>query len=604
MSPKRVACMRKLVVTLAVLFGALFSFARADATTIIRLHAGSVQFFYDRFLLEADGNVHVTTSDGMTMSGDSFSMDLKLNRFVLAGHVHVQDPSGSQDGAALADFLDFDRIYFVPIVQAQGPTGLPDRWTFLSGDFAHPQKGREMPGDTFFFPDLGNDKPYIKTDSAVIGTRSFVRFSGNRLDLANGLGAYVPTPTYYINFSNDQHLNENSLAGANFDATWQFAGGANTISALHFRYDPVNKTYLAFEQHVSGKKAYAVFSLNPITRPSKFWNLILSDKPSEKFQVKTFTQLHTFQYGLSRPDESGQFTNVQATQALAHSYLQLNSQFVNYTMLPYTVFGYEGHGVVLFHPFSLNLLSQTFTHRIGKLPLFESMQYGFGYRYNSYGLQSLGGVTYKQIWQHNVGLQMFVPGVKIGNSPFRNKNYYFNATFLKNREWNSSGHYTDLADTKASLSRAFDNHFSAFLNYEVANVGDYYGALQSRVYPSYVPIVGGVKYPSYAAFRGLATFRTLALDINYANLGNFTASLLARKHDDFPKPIPGFFVTPPLNVIGEQQAPYYFGRPPYDVTADVRMRINQHMTVDVARTYYFNFGNQRWSPEFVLQVQQ
>jgi hypothetical protein len=612
MSPKRVACMRKLVVILAVLFGALFTFARADATTIIRLHAGSVQFYYDRFLLEADGNVHVTTSDGMTMSGDSFSMDLKLNRFVLAGHVHVQDPSGSQDGAALADFLDFDRIYFVPIVgntdtlrQAQGDTGLPDRWTFLNGDFAHPQKGREMPGDTFFFPDLSNEKPYIKTDSAVVGARSYIRFAGNKIDLANGLGMYVPTPSYYVNFSNDQHLGDNSLAGADWDATWELAGNANAISALHFRYDPTNKTYLSFEQHLSGKKAYAVFSVNPMTRPSKFWNMILSDKPSDRFQVRTFTQLHTFQNWLQRPDESGQFSIIQAVEAMPHSFLQLSTQFTNFSLLPPTPLGYEGHGVVPKHPTQMDLSAVSSTHRIGRLPLYESMQYGFGFTHDAYPLQRLGGVNYDTIWSHNLGVQMYVPSVKLGSSPLEIKNYYLNATFQKSRQWNSTPHYIDRTQTDVSVSKMFDRHFLSFLQYEVLNLGDIYsGDLQSKVYPSFVPVVNGVKYPGYAAFRGLSTLHTLSLDLTYSNGGNFMASLLARKHNDFPNAVPGLFPVPPLNVIGQQIQPYYFGQPPYDITADFRARINDHMSVDIARSYYFNFGNQRWSPGFVIQVQQ
>ena len=575
-------------------------------SVLLHVNGDNVQFFYDRFLLEADGNVHVTTSDGMTMTGDSFSMDLKLNRFVLAGHVHVQDRAGAQDGAALADFLDFNRIYFVPILrQAQddktaarddGPS--PDRWTFIDGDFAHPAKGREMPGDTFFFPDTGGAKPFIMTDSATVGSRSFVRFGGNHLDVANGLGAYVPTPSYYVNFSDDQHLGDNSLAGASFDATDQLAGNANSISALHFRYDPTNKTYLSFEQHFSGKKAYAVFSVNPLTRQRKFWDLLTSDRPSEHFQIRTFTQLSTFQHGLSEPTDSGQYTTVQLTQALPRSFLQLNTQFTNYSLLtPVSDIQHR-------HPFQAQLTAQTFNNRIGKLPLYESVIYGFGYQHDSYGLQTIGGNTYTSIWQHNLGIQMYVPAVKIGNNPNDAKNLYLNATFQKNRTWNSAPHYIDTTQTSLSLSKTLDRHFLAFASYSVQNTGDYYGALQSIVYPSYVPVVDGVADPGYAAFNGVATFRTLSVDVNYSNNGNFAASLLARKHTDFPKPFPGLFPTPVLNILGQQQLANYLGEPPYDVTAEVRARINSRMSIDLARSYFFNYGGQRWSPAFVIQVTQ
>jgi hypothetical protein len=585
----------------AAILAALFCCAPASANTLIHLHATNVQFYYDRFLLEADGDVHVTTSDGMTMTGDAFSMDLKLNRFVLAGHVHVENSAGSQNGAALADFLDFNRIYFVPI------TSEPDRWTFIAGDFAHPAKGREMPGDTFFFPDLGTSKPFIVTDSAVIGSRSFVRFNGNRIDLANGLGAYVPTTSYYVNFSNDQHLGDNSLAGANWDATWEFAGSAHSISALHARYDTVNKSYLSFEQHLSGKKSYAVFSVNPITRPSKFWDLVLYDKPSDTFQIKTFTQLHTFQSGLSSPLESGQYTNIGLTQALHHSYVQLGTTLTNFSLLPFTPLGYQGHGVVVRHPYSMELSAQTFSNRIGKTPFYELLSYNAGYTHDSYGLQTIGGVDYTTIWNHGVGLQLFMPHLVLGRDTFvTTKNWYLDASFQKNLNWNSTPHHSDTTTSSVTLSKAFDHHFNGFLGYSVQNVGDYYSnGLQSQFYPAWTPTVNGIAYPGYSAFTGVATFRTVSLDLTYANAGNFSAYILARKHDDFPNAIPNFFQTPPLDILGREIAGQnYLGEPPYDITADMRVRINSHTTIDLSRSYYFNFGNRRWSPVFVIQFGQ
>ncbi|HKU68490.1 MAG TPA: hypothetical protein VJP85_12000 [Candidatus Baltobacteraceae bacterium] len=570
------------------------------------MNAGTVNFYYDRFLLEAEGNVRVTTSDGMTMTGDAFSMDLKLNRFVLAGHVHVQDPSGSQDGAALADFLDFDRMYFLPIVTGASDAPLPDRWTFLNGDFAHPAKGRAMPGDPFFFPDLGDAKPFIITNSAVIGAKSFVRFGGNRIDLANGLGAYVPTSSYYVNFSTDRHLGENSLAGANYDATWELAGGANAISALHFRYDTVNKTYLSFEQHVSGKKAYAVFSINPMTRPSKFWDLLLSDQPSDHFQVRTFTQLHTFQHWLTQPDEAQQYTTLQATNAFKQSFLQLAVQDTNFSLLPPGV--YQGHGTVTDHPWQMSLSAQTFDHRIAHTPFYEHVGFGFGYAHDGNGLQFLGGVPYTTVWNHNLDVLAYVPSFKLGNSYIVSKNYYLNASFEKNRQWFSSPHYIDTTTSRATLSKTFGarDRFVSFLGYSIENVGDYYGKLQDLVYRPFVPVVDGVAYPGYAAFHGIATFRELSLGVTYANGGYVSASLLARKHVDFPKPIPNFFQPPPLDVLGNpiNGGQPYLGEPPYDLTADLRVRVNSHTSIDFSRAYYFNFGKRGWSPQFVIQVMQ
>ena len=118
----------------------------APPSTVLRLRADHIEFYYDRYLIEADGHVQVQTSNGMTISGDTFSMDLRLNRFLVASHLHLRSRGGNLDGAAIADLLDFNRIYFVPVISK------PDRWTYENSDFTHPLKGRQMPGDVFYFP--------------------------------------------------------------------------------------------------------------------------------------------------------------------------------------------------------------------------------------------------------------------------------------------------------------------------------------------------------------------------------------------------------------------------------------------------------------------
>ena len=573
------------------------SCAAARAGTLIHVSAQHVGFYYDRFLLEADGNVRVTTTDGMTMTGDAFSMDLKLNRFVLAGHVHVQDASGAQDGAALADFLDFNRIYFLPL------TTEPDRWTFLDGDFAHPAKGREMPGDTFDLPDFGSAKPFLTSTSAVVMARNYVRFPGSRVDVGSGLGVYVPLPTYYINYSSDRHLADNSLSGATFDATYQLAGNANYISAIHGRYDPTNQVYLSFEQHFSSPKAYAVFSVNPATRPSKFWNLILSDQPSDKLQIRTFTQLHTYQYGLSMPSQSSQFTNLQVNQAMPHSSVQLSTTLDNQSLLG------AGPGQNPDHALFATLGVSSYELNKYK-PVRFSYRYGFGLADDPYQpLQVLGGVPYHREWTHYLGANAYTPALDVSHhSPLTRtvKDLYLNASIDKQRTWFSAPHFVDSTTTTASLSRIMDGikqHVTSYVQYSIQNVGDYYGAQQRQAYPV-ITQQNGVTDPGYAAFAGFATFRTLSLGTVYTNGPDFSFSLVARKHDDFPKPVPGFFTLPQTDIFGRYVYSPYFGEPPYDITPDVRVRINPHMAIDVSRTYYFHFGGLNWSPDFVIQVTQ
>ncbi len=593
--------LRRLSLRLAVLaLCALALCAPAGAATIVRLHANRIAFYYDRFLIEADGNVRVQTSDGMTVTGQAFTMDLRLNRFMVAGHVHVDSPSGSQDGAALADFLSFNRIYFVPI------TTEPDRWTFINGDFKHPVKGMVMPGDTFYFPDLAHARVYLYARSAVIGAQAFVRFGPSRVALVGH--AYVPFPSYYLNFSTNQNLGANSLAGANFDGTYQFAGNANAISAVHVRYDTVNKAYLSFEQHLSSKKAYAVFSLNPATTTSKYWNLLLDDRPSKTFEIQTFTQLHTVQYGLGQPFQAQQLTNVQLTQALKRAFLQGNYQFFNASLLPPFAPNINAGAINAFfpyHPSNASLGISTSDEQFGKLPFFERMRFGFGFQHNSYGLQTIGGVPYTTIWSHYAGFTIYSNPIRIGDPMKRFTDLYLNAILDKQRTWNSTPHYIDTTSTTFSLSKTFSQHLSSYLMYNVSNTGDFYtNGLQSVAYAPFVPTLNGISYPGYAAFHGQATLRTLSLGATYTNLDYFTFSLLARQHKDFPAPIPFLFALPPTNVLGQFLYPNSLGQPVFDITGDLRFRLNPHMSIDISRSYYFNYENLRWTPQFVFQVMQ
>ena len=199
-----------LFVVAAAYFLCFATAVAATPATIVRLHADRVAFYFDRYLVEADGNVEVTTSDGTRITGDTFSMDLKLNRFLIASNVHLRSKGGNIDGAAIADFLDFKRVYFIPVIAK------PDRWTYENGDYTKPLKGREMPGDAFYFPDTSSSPLYLTARGATIDAKTWVRFQDV---VSRALGVSIPIPTQYFNFGANPDLAQNSLAGANLDLT-------------------------------------------------------------------------------------------------------------------------------------------------------------------------------------------------------------------------------------------------------------------------------------------------------------------------------------------------------------------------------------------------
>lgn len=604
---------RRLTICFAVLLALAGTLtASARAMDVVRLHADHITFYYDRRLIEADGNVRVTTADGLTITGETFSMDLNLDRFLVAGAVHLTSPTGTQDGAAAADYFDFKRVYFVPI------TTEPDRWTFINGDYAHPVKGLQMPGDPFEFPDLSNTRPYLTATSATIGVGSYARFGGVAL---NVFGAYTPLGTYYVSFTRNPYLAQNSLAGANYDATWNAIGNANSISSVHFRYDTVNKAYVSFEQHFASSNAYAVFSVNPATKESKYWDLNAGwQLPSQRLQLKDFTQLHTFQSGLTQPLEAQHVSNLSLAQVLGtpgsrkDGTLSLSYQLVNYCLLqagyasgdPNEVCGAPNHRAILqnMQTWQLAVASNNYWFT-PYVPLTVSGTAGYGLFHGTAPLQTFGGASYSSIWNHFVGGTLMLNTVRIGDpngSPY--KRYTLNASLKALRTWYSVPHHVDSIAGVGSVSREFTPAINAALTYSVVQTNDIYNAGQQAAYPSYTPTIGGAPVPSYAAFAGKATQRTLSLQFNYEPSPDFNFSIIAQHHRDFPVPVPGLFTQPPTDVLGQYEYTNYLGAPPYDITGNVYFRISRNFTLDIARTYFFNFGTQKWSPAFLIQVGQ
>ena len=589
----------------------------------MRLAADRIAFYYDRFLVEADGNVKLSTGDGLTVTGSTMTMDLKNNRFMIAGHVHVDAPTGTQDGAALADFMDFNRVYFVPI------SSEPDRWTFLDGDYAHPVKGREMPGDAFAFPDLSANLPYLYARDAVIGENRYVRFQGVTLTL--GSAKVLPVPTYYINYSADPKLAQNSLNGAVYDATLQVAGNANSITAIHTRYDVINHLYESIEQHFASKNAYAVLSINPLTRPLKQYNIVTDYQPTDSFELHSFTQFNAFQRGFTTPDQEQHVTSVRATEGFKSFSASLTYQTVNYCLLGtgdqrnsagivtvYAACGRNaslvGQPLSLSHPqtWSLDVSSLDFPKH-SALPVKFRLRGGFGLIHDDCttfdsttatcgGLQLLNGAHYPTITNKYVGLSGSLSSVRFGDP---DRPFVLNIAFDGQRAWYSVPHNVTTIDGVASVSRTYGTKVAAYASYEVRQTSDHYNKASdaSQLYPV-DPIYVNPNFSSFSAFRGSATNRTATLGIDYTPTNDFAFNVIAHKHTDFPIAVPGLFSTPTTNVIGQQISGYYLGQPPYDVTGELRVRVLGHYYLDVARTYYFNFGALKWSPRFVIQVTQ
>jgi hypothetical protein len=573
----------------------------------LSITAKSIAFYSNRFIVGADGDVVVTLGDGTKITGNTFSMDLRLNRFVIAGNVTLTAGSTVVHGAAFSEFLDFDRAYFLPLLEE------PDRWTYTQGDYAHPLLGRVMPGDAFFLPNLAGERVFLYAKRAVADPHESVRFTPADLNFGP---TFVHFPSYFLDFSRSPNFAQNSLAGADIDGPYDFAGGPHGLATAHVRYDSINHLYLSYEQHQMSDNHYLVFSVNPITQPGKDYNLVAYDRISPVLQVQGLFQEFAFQHSFTQPLSASAFASIQLTLALRESFLQLttNSYYESLLGQPKGLgrnlyYGDPSHLWIPDHPDGESLSWNGFRHKIKHVPVSFQLRSSIGLNHNGIsvlnqnsGLQNLGGVEYDTEYNHGFGGTLLTePIVVLRDRTGQRRDVYFTGTFDKQRTYYSVPHHIDITTTNLSLTKTISpRHLTALFSYTNTNTADFYGAQQSDVYPSSVaqsPATGEL-YPSYAAFRGFSTSRSFREQLVFTPSPAFNSSITMRENDDFPVAVPGISET-----VGNVTFFNNYGVPPKQLTLDTRFRINSILTLDVSRSYYFNFGGyQRYSPYFSIQV--
>ncbi|HEV2740951.1 MAG TPA: hypothetical protein VGU66_20505 [Candidatus Elarobacter sp.] len=577
-----------LVALASALFASATALAAAAPPTSLDVTAKNVEFFSNRFVVTADGDVRVRLSDGTVVTGQTFTMDLKLNRYLVAGDVHVDGPTVHTAGAAFAGYPDLDRSYFLP--GAAPPDAAPERWTYYGQDWANPHVGREQPGDAFYFPDLTGERPYIYAAGVRVTPKTNVLFDLPRVYTA---GVYLPLPRYVVTFSANSHFYENGFQGARADVALPFNGSEHSLTALHLRNDPFNGTYLALDQHFVWKNDWIVASIDPLTQEQRQYNLIASKWFSPKFQTRVFAQESAAQHGIvNRPDDAAAFVEVQLNAGLAHSGLSYTQD--NYFQ---HLLGYPAHpdDTVLAsdydprwreHPMNA-VLSWTGTEKAlvrPTVPLLFRLRSGIGFAHDVYGE---GGYPNLQpgppsLWYKFAGAALYTSAITLPH------NFSLTAQYDRQRTWFSEPHHVDAGDARVAVSRAQPLlHINYFVAYEVKTVGDYWGGQQLAAYPVNADVVtnGFGSFGGQAAFRGLATSRALSASFVYTPTPYFALSLLASHNVDYPAPVPGVFGQPPLQLSG-----------------DLRVRISKQILVDLSRSYYFNFANERYTPQFGIQV--
>ena len=565
--------------------------ARAEPPSSLDVTGNSVNFFSNRFIVTADGDVRVRLSDGTVIRGQTFTMDLKLNRYLIAGDVRVDGANVHETGAAFAGYPDLDRSYFLPAAAS-----VPDRWTYYGVNWSERHAGREQPGDAFYFPDLTGERPYIKAAGVRIIPKTNARFDMAEVYTA---GVYLPAPRYVVTFSANSHFYENGFAGARADVAVPYNGSEHSLTALHVRNDQVNGTYLALDQHFVWNNDWVVASIDPLTQEQRQYNVIGFKHFSPGLEGRLFVQESAAQAGIiNRPDNAAAFTQLQLNGALRRSGLSFTENNYYQYILGYkptandTLPGVNPEYDPRWreHPTDMQLAWTGYeNHVFRSAPLLFRLRSAIGNAHDVYGE---GGYPNEQpgprnSWYHFVGATLYTAPIRLHGG------YSITASFDKQRTWFSLPHQIDLADGRVSLSRTFSQqHVNAYVAYETRSTGDFWGAHQLEAYPAGNPSCGGgdvcvTPFGTFAgqnAFRGFATSRSVSGSIVYTPTQYFGLNVTLAHYVDFPKPVPGLF-----------------GQPPLQLTGDLRVRVSKNILLDLTRQYYFNFANERWTPQFGIQ---
>lgn len=529
----------------------------------ITVSASRVEYYSDLALVIARGAASVELPDGAAVHGDVFLMDLRQQRLVVAGHVTLSTPDGTFSGAAFADFLAFQRAYFIPL----GPA---DRWTYLASDYAHPLLGREMPGDAFFLTGIGGHHPYVVGKSAIIDPKAYVSFEPAIVDVLDVLPT-PPLPSYVDNFSSDPSFGQNSLPGATLDAPYTFYGTAHSLDAFHLRYDqslPV-KGYVAYEHHsVFGDQGYAVFSLVPVTQPDKQWNLLAYDPagPHDAFSLQA--QLFTTQGGFAEPSSANGFVDLRLLHVLAQSSLELDATDMYDTLLA------QGQPD---HPSIVGLDWSSFDEPIWRTGIELRLRSGIATIHDAFGV---AGSSKEDVMSEHVAATAASPVLR---GPL---GFGIDATAGAMRTWLTFPNTIDTTTFALSAARGLAPRVYSTLTWSVGTL-DASSPTQVVVSPN---VTTGLT-PTPLSPNGLPVFGVPSI---YRRTTSRTYALIGSWQ---PSPEFQFSTTLQKTSYSPVQLPA-----PLAVTATARMRVTKSLYLSIGRSYFFNFEGQRWSPQFVLQV--
>ena len=506
----------------------------AVARPTLDVSARRLAFFVGELGIIARGDADIVMPNGLHLAGTAAYLDLVHDRVVVAGEARATNGPRS----VRADAIAYDGSTQTVDVLDAGEGAR--RSTVTLATFV----SVPIESDRFDFPDLDKRGAYIRAHRAEVTAHANVRFAPAAFP--NSPGA-LPVPSYLYTYATNPSFGANALGGATFDQPYGIIGGTTSLLAAHFRYeDGTGPTLALDDHHVYGDNAYVVTSLDSVQRNSRVGQLSAYQRMGARFTqtlaATTSAYGNSISYGL--------------TAALGRSSAQ-------FTLARYGRFS-----------------TADLSARTPDRPLFG----GVTYRLRAdLGVDALpGGLLaqlpdrrqYATVWRHGLDLFAATPVVR---APLDTR---LNSTVDLARTWYDFPHHRDTLVSTTTLTKFVNRRLTLTGGYSLGFAYDVYPTAQAVFYPApSVPFFApdGTPWPGFSAYSGAASARGYTLAADYqSNDPNTSLHLFLAHANDFPQ-----F--------------HGYGRAPYLVSFDARLRPLPNIGIDVGRSYYFGWGGRRFS---------
>jgi hypothetical protein len=315
---RRVVCLCAWLIAAGVNAPPATAFTTHRAVT---LRGAKVDFYAGHLVLDASGGA--TLDDGgIHVTADRIIVDLGKSRCIAAGDVTVTAAgpfAAGARGVALGADLATDAGTLVVL----GPT--PGSVPFGGVAVAPSPSPSPSPGagiEPLDLVDLQGETPFAQAAAAVAHLGADVRLRSARVLVPGGKDVYIPS--YVYTFSSDVGYSQSNVSGGGEDVPIFFGSTRDSVTGAHFTYNAVTKVGVGIDHRiVDGDKAYDLFSVSPLSGPSK----------NAQFTWQEQINGHSYQnLNAGSSDGSGSNWNYDVNDSIHRSFFDLRastSHFAN-----------------------------------------------------------------------------------------------------------------------------------------------------------------------------------------------------------------------------------------------------------------------------------